>query len=58
MNAVVYVGPEPDRSMSHAAGLTPTQQAEVARRDAIKGDLRQLMQLRYGHRSDWFRRTP
>ena len=58
MNAVVYLGPEPDRSMSHAVDLTPAQQAEVARREGIKGDLRQLMQLRYGHRTDWFHAHP
>lgn len=58
MNAVVYLGPEPDRSMSHAVDLTPAQRAEIARRDQIKSDLRQLMQLRYGHRTDWFRAHP
>jgi hypothetical protein len=58
INAVVYLGPEPDHSMSHAVDLTPAQQAEVARRNQIKGDLRQLMQLRYGHRADWFRAHP
>lgn len=58
MNAVVYLGPEPDRSMVHAVDLTPVQQAEAARRDLIKGDLRQLLQLRYGHRADWFHTHP
>jgi len=58
MNTVVYLGPESDRSMSHVVDLTPAQQAEVARHDQIKGDLRQLMQLRYGHRADWFRTHP
>ena len=58
VSAVVYLGPEPDHSMSHAVDLTPSQLAEVARRDAIKGDLRQLMQLRYGHRAEWFRAHP
>lgn len=58
INAVVYLGPEPDRSMSHAVDLTPAQQAEIARRDGIEGDLRQLMQLRYGHRAAWFRTHP
>jgi hypothetical protein len=58
MNAVVYLGPEPDRSMSHAVELTPAQQVEVARQTGIKGDLRQLMQLRYGRRADWFRSHP
>jgi hypothetical protein len=58
MNAVVYLGPEPDRSMSHAVDLTPAQLAEVARHDRIKGDLRQLMQLRYGYRAEWFSAHP
>ena len=58
MNAVVYLGPEPDRSMSHAVDLTPAQQAEVARHDRIKGDVRQLMRLRYGYRADWFHAHP
>ena len=58
MNAVVYLGPEPDRSMSHAVELTPAQLAEVGRHDRIKGDLRQLMQLRYGRRTEWFRAHP
>ena len=44
--------------MSHTVALTPAQQAEVARHDQIKGDLNQLMQLRYGHRADWFRAHP
>jgi hypothetical protein len=33
MNALVYLGPEPDRSMTRAVDLTPAQQAEVARHD-------------------------
>jgi hypothetical protein len=58
VNAVVYLGPVPDRSMTHAVELTPAQQAEVARQNGIKGDPRQLMQLRYGHRAGWFRTHP
>jgi hypothetical protein len=58
VNAVVYLGPEPDRSMSNTVDLTPAQRAEVARHDRIKGDLTQLMKLRYGHRADWFRTHP
>ena len=58
MNAVVYLGPEPDRSMSHTVDLTRAQLAEVARRDQIKGDLKQLMQLRYGSRAEWYRTHP
>jgi len=58
VNAMVYLGPDPDRSMTHAVELTAAQQAEVARQKQIKGDLRQLMELRYGHRADWFRTHP
>jgi hypothetical protein len=58
MNAVVYLGPEPDRSMSRAVELTSAQQTELARQLRIKADLNQLMKLRYGHRSEWFRTHP
>ena len=58
MNAIVYLGPEPDRSMSDAVDLTPAHQAELARQVRIKGDLTQLMKLRYGHRAEWFRTHP
>jgi hypothetical protein len=58
VNAVVYLGPEPDKDMFHAVELSPAWEAEIARHDRIKGDLRQLMKLRYGHRGDWFRTHP
>ena len=58
MSAIVYLGPEPDRSMTHAVDLTAAQQAEIARRNAIKGDLQQLMRLRFGRRSEWFQAHP
>lgn len=58
VNAVVYLGPEPDESMSHAVELTPAERAEVARHEEIKGDLRQLMQMRYGRRAEWFKAHP
>jgi hypothetical protein len=57
MNAVVYLGPEPDRSMSHAVDDVGAAGRDRAAR-CIKGDLRQLMQLRYGHRADWIRAHP
>jgi len=44
--------------MFHAVELNPAWEAEIARHDRIKGDLRQLMKLRYGHRGDWFRTHP
>ncbi|MEX2110477.1 MAG: hypothetical protein WD802_07740 [Gemmatimonadaceae bacterium] len=58
VDAVVFLGPEPDRDLSNQIELTQTEKAEVNRRDAIKGDLRQLMQLRYGNRDRWFRSHP
>lgn len=58
VDAVVYLGPEPNRSMANQRELTNEQKVEVARRDSIKGDLRQLMQLRYGNRDWWFQSHP
>lgn len=58
VDAVVYLGPEPDRTRSNEIELTPSEKSEVSRRDAIKGDLRQLMQLRYGMQDLWFRSHP
>jgi hypothetical protein len=46
------------KRMSDAVELTPAQQAEVARRKQIEGDLDQLMELRFAHRADWFRTHP
>jgi hypothetical protein len=58
VDAVVYLGPEPDRDLSNSIELTQSEKAEVGRRDAIKGDLRRLMQLRYANRDRWFRSHP
>ena len=54
VDAVVYLGPEPDRDMANQTELTAREQAEVARRDSIKGDLRQLMRMRLENRPRWF----
>ena len=58
VDAIVYLGPEHDPDLSNRIELTQHERAEVARRDAIKGDLRQLMRLRYGNRDRWFRSYP
>lgn len=58
VDAVAYLGPEPDRDLSNQMELTEEEKAEVARRDAIKGDLRELLQLRLGNRDRWFRSHP
>jgi hypothetical protein len=58
VDAVAYLGPEPDRDLSNQMELTESEKAEVARRDAIKGDLRELLQLRLGNRDRWFRSHP
>lgn len=58
VDAVAYLGPEPDRNLSNQLELTPSEKAEVDRRDAIKGDLRKLMQLRLENRDHWFRSHP
>ncbi|HJU68064.1 MAG TPA: hypothetical protein VJ650_07410 [Gemmatimonadaceae bacterium] len=58
VDAVAYLGPERDRDLSNQTALTQEEEAEVRRRDAIKGDLQQLMQLRFGNRDRWFRSHP
>jgi len=58
VDAVAYLGPDPDRDLSNSIELTEAQRAELARRDGLKGDLRRLMQLRFGHRDIWFRTHP
>lgn len=58
VDAVAYLGPEPDRDLTNQRELTPREQALVDRRDAIKGDLRRLMQLRLGNRVRWFGSHP
>lgn len=58
VDAVAYLGPEADQDLSNATTLTQEERAELARRDALKGDLRRLMQLRFGRRDRWFRSHP
>lgn len=58
VDAVAYLGQEPDPDLSNQIELTQSEKAEVSRRDAIKGDLRQLMQLRLANRGRWFRSHP
>lgn len=58
VDAVVYLGPSPDRDLSNQRALTEQERARIDRRDSIKGDLRQLLQLRLENRNRWFRTHP
>ena len=58
VDAVAYLGAVPDRDLANQTELMPREQALVARRDSIKGDLRQLLRLRLGNRERWFRLHP
>lgn len=58
VDAVVFLGPEPDRDLTNQLELSEHESAEVDRRNAIKGDLRQLMQMRRESRDRWFRSHP
>lgn len=58
VDAVVFLGPKPDRDLTNQMELSERESAEVDRRDAIKGDLRQLMQMRQNNRDRWFHPHP
>lgn len=58
VDAVAYLGPEPDRDLSNQIELTQREKEEVDRRVAIMGDLRQLLQLRLRNRDRWFSSHP
>ncbi len=58
VDAIAYLGPDPDSSLAGSIEFTEAERAELARRRALQGDLRQLMLLRYGRRDFWFRAHP
>jgi len=58
VEGVVYLGPDPDHNLADSIAFSDAQRAELARRDALRGDARQLMRLRLGHRDVWFRTHP
>jgi hypothetical protein len=58
VDAILYLGPAPDVDVANQRHFTEREMRVVAQRDAIKGDLRQLLQLRLGNRDQWFRTHP
>lgn len=58
IDAVVYLGPEPDRDLTNTITLTAGEKAELARRESILQDPRRVMQIRLGGRAEWFRTHP
>jgi hypothetical protein len=58
VDAVVYLGPEPDRDLSKSIALSAKQREELAARDSLRGDARQLMKRRLAQRNLWFRSHP
>ena len=58
VDAIVYLGPEPDRDLSRSVELTPQERSELDRRALLRGDSRQLMGLRLENRARWFQTHP
>src|SRR5262245_23777916 len=58
VDAVLYLGPEPDRDLSNSLEFTAAQSAELARRDTIRADGQAVMQLRLRSRELWFQTHP
>lgn len=58
IDAFVYLGPEPDKSLMGTIPLTAAQQRELTRRNAIKSDGQRAMEARFKGRDRWFRAHP
>jgi hypothetical protein len=58
MDCVAYLGPEPDPDLRNKIDFTAAQKAEFERRAAVRGDMKELMKLRFAHRAEWFRAHP
>jgi len=59
MDAFVYLGPKPDRSLIGSIALTAAQQREVERRTAIlRADPERTMRARFQGRDRWFATHP
>ena len=58
VDAVLYLGPEADRDLSNSLELSAAQRAELARREAILGDGRRVMERRLASRDLWFEKHP
>ena len=51
---MVYLGPDPDRTLTGTIAFTEAETGELARREAILKDPRLVMQIRHGGRARWF----
>lgn len=58
IDAVVYLGPEPDRNLTNTIAFTAAEKVELARRESILQDSRRVLQIRLGGRAEWFRKHP
>lgn len=58
VDAIIYLGPEPNRSLLDTVPLSAAQRTEIDRREALLGDPRRVMQIRYGGKDTWFRTHP
>ncbi len=59
MDAFVYLGPTPDRSLTGSIPLRTAQQRELDRRlSIIRADPQRTMRARYGGRDQWFAAHP
>lgn len=55
VDALVYLGPSPDRNLKGALPLSPTERSELDRRDDLRSG---SMNSRYGGRERWFDNHP
>jgi hypothetical protein len=58
IDAVLYLGPEPDRDLRGALPLSSSEKDELARRASIVSDPRRAMESRFRGRDQWFRGHP
>jgi hypothetical protein len=58
IDALLYLGPEPNRVQIGSIPLTAAQETEVARRHSILSDPQRSMRARFEGRDKWFREHP
>lgn len=58
VDAVAYLGPDPDDDLSGTLELDDAQRAELRRRDEMRGDPREAMETRLRNRGRWFSAHP
>ena len=58
VDAVLYLGPEPDPNLESSLPLNEGQRSELQRREALEGDPFASMELRLSRRDSWFSTHP